>query len=222
MKKILLFTILLLLAKTSYSQKYEIGFFAGGNNVIGDIGTNIYIAPYQPTFGGVFKWNKNERVALRADLYHSWTRSVGSSVYFPDDYQHRFRNGVVNGEVGIEWNILPYNLRYKRGKGNPWTPYMFVGIGGVMFEKIQKKPDGNYKDAGYGYGVSIPFGVGYKYAINHKLVLGADLMFRYVSSDNLDYSDTKKLGNLNTDDWFTTIGITLTYVFGRDACPCGQ
>ena len=222
MKKLLLLTIFIFTIQFSYAQRYEVGFFVGGNNVIGDIGTNIYVAPYQPTFGGIAKWNKDERLAIRATLYHSWTRSVGSSKY-ETDYPHKFRNGIVNSEIALEWNIFDYNLRYKRGKGNPWTPYMFIGIGGVMFEKIEdSNNDGNFEDAGFGYGYTIPFGVGYKMAISHSWVVAADLTFRYVSSDDLDYSDTKELGNLKTNDWFTTIGVTFTYVFGRDACPCGQ
>jgi hypothetical protein len=48
------------------AQTYEIGVFAGGTNMIGDVGRTNYILPSGPAFGGIFKWNKGKRYAWRA------------------------------------------------------------------------------------------------------------------------------------------------------------
>ena len=45
--------------------------------------------------------------------------------------------------------------------------------------------------------------------------------YQYPLTGNDKYN-TIRLGNLNSNDWLTTIGLTLTYVFGRDPCACDQ
>jgi hypothetical protein len=36
----------------------KLEFFLGGSNYIGDVGPTTYIAPNEPTFGLLYKWNK--------------------------------------------------------------------------------------------------------------------------------------------------------------------
>ncbi|MEN8136801.1 MAG: DUF6089 family protein [Bacteroidota bacterium] len=215
MKRTILLLVLMTLFKVSYSQRYEIGVFAGGNNVIGDIGSDYYVNPNGITGGGLFKWNVNPRLALRANIFYSIsTGNYIDSNYPYDSYSdefagdgERFENHIGNGEILAEWNFLEYDLRTAKNH----TPYMFLGIGGLIF-------DGSSS----GRTIQIPFGVGYKYALSYKWVLGADLGFRYTFTNNLDASEIKSVGNLNSNDWFTTLGLTLTYVFGRDPCCLGQ
>jgi hypothetical protein len=47
-----------------YSQIHEVGVFYG-SNYIGDIGPTTYIAPNEPAFGILYKWNKSPRHAYR-------------------------------------------------------------------------------------------------------------------------------------------------------------
>jgi len=216
----------------SYAQRYEIGLFAGGNNIIGDIGNDFYVAPNSITVGGLFKWNKNERLALRGDVYFSIARGVLSKSPYPFDGSKvgGYNKGIANSEFVFEWNLLPYNLR----KDGANTPYMYAGLGVLVYQgregydyngNIDYDPHASqlvFPFLNFETTISLPFGVGYKYALNHQWVLAADLGFRYAFSDNLDNSAVRKVGNLNSNDWFTTLGLTLTYVFGRDPCPCGQ
>jgi hypothetical protein len=235
MKRIFSLLIIMFLFNISYAQRYEIGLFAGGNNVIGDIGSPVYVALSGATLGGLFKWNVDERLVLRGNLYMSVAHGDDKSSFY--DYSNvggvtGYDKSILNAEALVEWNFLPYNLR----KNNAGTPYAFVGIGGIGYEsilKIDSLGKGDVKTS-IGSTVCIPFGVGYKYAITKKLVLAVDLSFRYTFSDNLDNSNYQggmkpddgwkqiKFGNLNSNDWFTTIGLTLTYVFGRDPCACSQ
>jgi hypothetical protein len=42
-------------------------------------------------------------------------------------------------------------------------------------------------------------------------------------SDKLDLMDNGKVvGYKGDNDWLTFVGVTLTYTFGKDPCPCGQ
>ena len=220
--------------KVSYAQRYEIGLFAGGNNIIGDIGTDYYINPNSFAFGGLLKWNKDERLAIRANINYSIARGSASKSYYPYNSRsvnaYDYNKGVGNGEIVVEWNILPYDLRKKEAK----TPYIYIGLGALIYQgqpgvsysgDINTDPHATqliFSIAGFEATPTIPFGVGYKYALNHSWVLAADLGFRYSYSDNLDNSAAIEVGNLNSNDWLTTLGLTLTYVFGRDPCACGQ
>ena len=224
--------LLVLFVEVSYAQRYEIGLFAGGNNVVGDIGNDYYVAPNSFTVGGLYKWNVNNRLALRANIYYSIARGdVSKSKYsYNTNNVPGYAKGIGNGEVVLEWNVLPYDLR----KSGAHTPYMFLGLGALIYQgKEGVAYSGNIafdphapqlilSKFGFESTLTIPFGVGYKYALSHSWVLAADLGFRYSFSDNLDNSAAMKVGNLNSNDWFTTLGLTLTYVFGRDPCACGQ
>ena len=234
MRKFFLLLLLMFFIKVSYAQRYEIGMFLGGNNIIGDIGTEYYVNPNSFTVGGLLKWNKNESLAIRANINFSIARGDANKSYYPYNSgsfnTHGFNKGVGNGDIVVEWNVLPYDLRKRGAK----TPYMYIGLGALIYQgqpgvlysgdigTDPHAPQLIFNIAGFETTLTIPFGVGYKYALNHNWVLATDLGFRYSYSDNLDNSAAIAVGNLNSNDWFTTLGITLTYVFGRDPCACGQ
>jgi len=213
MRRIILLLALITFFNVSYAQRYEIGLFAGGNNIVGDVGSDFYVNPNYPTGGVLFKWNKNERVALRANVYYSLATGKSSTQYpyvgAETDPAFEFVTTVGSGELLLEWNFFHFDLR---DKDFSQTPYMFLGVGALIF----------LPRSGLNYTTTIPFGGGYKYALTDRMVVAADLSFRYSFTNDLDHSEWNKIGNLNSNDWFTTIGITLTYVFGRDPCACGQ
>ena len=206
----------------SYAQRYEIGLFAGGNNVVGDVGSGYYVHPTGVSIGGVFKWNIDNRWGLRFDGGVSNATGSGSdqfSIAKSEDGTGKYEYSVAlyHAEALVEWNVLEYDLRKSRYNQ---TPYMTAGIGVINHDYFNDQDIESI--SGRKTTISIPFGVGYKYAISQKLVLAADLMFRYSFTDDLDLTNGKGVGNLNSNDWLTTIGLTLTYVFGRDPCACDQ
>ena len=198
---------------TLYAQRYEIGMFAGGNNVVGDVGSGYYVHPNSFSVGGVFKWNIDNRWGFRFNGGFSNAKGDGSSRFSISEGSgpnYKYAVALYNAEALVEWNVFNFNLRNDRYRQ---TPYATIGIGAINHDTWLK---------GRKYTVSLPFGVGYKYAITKKWVLAADLMFRYSFTDDLDLTNGKQVGNLNSNDWLTTVGLTLTYVFGRDPCACGQ
>lgn len=100
--------------------------------------------------------------------------------------------------------------------------------------------------SGYDFAATIPFGVGYKYKFNYNWIVGAELGFRTTFTDNLDkgdpeiainvlddsltqeevdvirrqITDTYKIGNKNSNDWYVFTGLTIAYTFGRPPCYC--
>ncbi|MCK5824219.1 MAG: hypothetical protein KAG96_02300 [Ichthyobacteriaceae bacterium] len=239
----------LLFSLSINAQRYEIGAFLGGNNIIGDIDNEYYNFPNNISAGMLFKWNVNERLALRSNLGlsfasasidKSWIRynnnePGGIHSFYGDGYgvNNYFEKGIANVEVLAEWSLLDFVTFHK----NVHSPYMTIGVGALAFQysgktaildngnkiPVNEIKDGDiineYSDYnGIDYSITIPFGVGYKYLINYKWAAGVDLMFRYTFTDNLDDSGVKNVGNINSNDWFPTVGFTITYVFGRPPC----
>jgi hypothetical protein len=71
--------------------------------------------------------------------------------------------------------------------------------------------------------------VGIKGTLTENLILGLEVGVRYTFTDNLDGSNPKneklktlQFGNINSNDWYTFSGLTLTYTFGNKPCYCAQ
>ncbi|WP_298794257.1 DUF6089 family protein [uncultured Allomuricauda sp.] len=206
------------------AQTYEIGLFAGGTNMIGDVGRTNYILPSGPAFGGLFKWNKSKRYAWRASvLYGTFTADDSkSSKSSRRQRQYSIDNSVLEFSAGLEFNFVEYNL-HKLGPA--FTPYLYTGFTYFRydfnyFDALQVQ-DINQKDGSF----AIPMTVGAKYRLNQFLILGAEIGARYTFTDNLDGSNPEgsnfeqfRFGNILSDDWYVFSGITLTYTFGRKPC----
>ncbi|WP_318309618.1 type IX secretion system protein PorG [Flagellimonas crocea] len=206
------------------AQTYEIGVFAGGANVIGDVGRTNYVLPSGPAFGGIFKWNKGKRYAWRASvLYGSVTADDNkSSMESRQERGYVVDNSILEFSAGLEINFVEYNL-HKLGPA--FTPYLYTGITYFRYDfnyiDALQMQDINQKEGSF----AIPITVGAKYRLNQFLILGAEIGARYTFTDNLDASNPEgsnfeqfRFGNILSDDWYVFTGITLTYTFGRKPC----
>ena len=210
------------------AQTYEAGIFAGGANLIGDVGRTTYISPSDVAVGGIFKWNIAKRYAWRASVIYAKFNADDVKSNDPSRQQRGYQmdNSLLEASAGLEFNFVEYNL-HKMGPA--FTPYLYTGITYVRY-------DYNYFDAGQFLSVSqrdgtlaIPMTVGAKIRLNQFLILGAEIGARYTFTDNLDGSNPEKLnvnrqldnlrfGNVFNNDWYVFSGLTLTYTFGRKPC----
>ena len=206
------------------AQTYEVGLFAGGANVIGDVGRTNYILPSGPAVGGLFKWNKSKRYAWRASvIYGSFTADdTKSSKSSRVQRAFEIDNSVLEASLGLEFNFVEYNL-HKLGPA--FTPYLYTGFTYFRYDfnyfDAQQVQDINQKEGSF----AIPMTVGAKYRLNTFLILGAEIGARYTFTDNLDGSNPEgsnfeqfRFGNILSDDWYVFTGFTLTYTFGRKPC----
>ncbi|MEN1784814.1 MAG: DUF6089 family protein [Bacteroidota bacterium] len=222
MKRILI--LFLMVSGMVTAQTYEVGLFLGGANVIGDVGSTNYIAPSGLAFGGIFKWNRSKRYALRGSIFTGDITSDDSKSSKPSRQERGYRveNRVLEFSAGLEFQFVEYNL-HKLGPA--FTPYLYTGLTYFRYDfnyiAGQEVQDFNQKDGS----LAIPMTVGAKYRINQFLILGAEVGARYTFTDNLDASNPEgsnfedfKFGNFLSDDWYVFSGITLTYTFGRKPC----
>ncbi|WP_350290402.1 DUF6089 family protein [uncultured Croceitalea sp.] len=218
------FLIFLFGISTLGAQTYEVGVFAGGANIIGDVGRTNYILPSGIAYGALFKWNKSKRYAWRASVTRGSFTADDTKSNLASRSQRAFvvENSVTEFSAGLEFNFVEYNL-HKLGPA--FTPYLYTGLTYFRYDfnyiDALQVQDINQKDGAF----AIPMTVGAKYRISQLFIIGAEIGARYTFTDNLDASNPEgsnfeqfRFGNILSDDWYVFSGITFTYTFGRKPC----
>lgn len=227
MKNFLSVIIGIFLTVNAQAQIHEIGVFIGGSNFIGDVGKTNYIAPNEPAFGILYKWNKSPR--------HAWRVSYSQSTISADDRDseeagrslrgYHFENSIKELSLALEFNFFDFNLHTLDHK---ITPYVTSGINFVKYDnlyvELRETKENKRKST-----IAIPMILGIKSNISRRLILAAEVGARYTFTDNLDGSNPKdknvsalRFGNLNNNDWYVFSGLTLTYTFGEKPCYCAE
>lgn len=228
MKKILVLFFGLFFQNVITAQINEIGVFLGGSNFVGDVGKTNYIAPNEPAFGIVYKWNKSPRHSYRFSYTQSTitANDLDSEVPGRNLRGYRFKNNIKELTAGMEFNFFDFNLHEVLKR--KITPYVFTGVSYFAYDELhvlngQTKKDQTERT------FAIPMIVGVKTNILDHFVLGVEVGARYTFTDNLDGSlpanenlAPLKFGNINSKDWYVFTGITLTYTFTEKPCYCAE
>jgi hypothetical protein len=208
MRRLFLFVFTICLSQIIFAQRHEIGVFAGGANVIGDVGKSTYINPF-PTrtekggklffpisIGGLYRFNINPQMGFRLNVSYS---KVGASDHLSDeqykvDRNKNFRNDIIEGSLMFEYNFFNFNDAQKTAQ----SPYIFVGVGAFASKGKEYDFDGTtsteypngkiIEKTKYNTNLSLPFGVGYKMRFNYNWVFSIETGVRYTGIDNIDYN----------------------------------
>lgn len=190
-------------SQNAVQQEGEFGVGLGGAHYFGDLNTRGWLN--RPKMAGTifFRKNFNNYVAVRIGA--SFAR-LGYSDKFNthNEYMYR-RNLSFNTNV---WELAlqgDFNFfRFMPGEeGFNFTPYITLGAGVFSYdpyaylrnEKIYLRPLGTegqgsdtYPDRKqYGtMGISLPLGVGVKYALNERINIGFEILHRFTNTDYLD------------------------------------
>ncbi|NJN26695.1 MAG: porin family protein [Cyclobacteriaceae bacterium] len=188
------------------AQFSEIGLGVGGINYAGDLMRGYHIENMKPGIVGYYKMNLDNIFSLRASLTGGL---VSGSDNQPIDPFANNRKGSFQSTLIEAAGLLEYNfLNFKADKVHiRWTPYMFAGIGVFAFMGGNQDLQGTSKVQ-----PALPFGGGFKYAINPNLTLNVEIGLRKLFTDHLDgYSDgdiTNK--TINTATSMTKTGTILS------------
>ena len=216
MRRLFLFVFILCFSQLTFAQRHELGIFAGGANVIGDVGKASYINPF-PTkteaggkiylpisIGGLYRFNINPQMGFRANISYS---KVGASNHRAkeqyklekdvDGHYKNFRNNIVEGSLMFEYNFFNIN----DDQQNAQSPYIFVGVGAFSAKGKEydydstvstEYPSGKIiKKSKYKTNLSLFFGVGYKVRFNYSWILSFETGIRYTNVDYIDYNTGK-------------------------------
>ncbi|OYX80237.1 MAG: hypothetical protein B7Y83_18650, partial [Flavobacteriales bacterium 32-34-25] len=96
MKSFFLYISLIFCTLNASAQINELGVFVGGINYIGDVGPTDYIAPNEPAFGVLYKWNRSARHAWRFSYYQGSLKSkdIDSEVPSRNLRGYSFENSI--------------------------------------------------------------------------------------------------------------------------------
>ena len=226
MKKIYFFFILTINLSLGNSQIYEIGFFGGGSNFIGDVGSTKFIAPNEIAIGGLIRWNRSPRHSYRASLIYTTIFADDNLSSDPKRQQrgYYFSSDTFEISTGMEFTFLDFDLH----SGDfIFSPFIYTGISMLNHRNFYYANNNFVLTKSNSNAFGIPIALGAKLTLSEHFIFGMEIAARYTFSDEIDGSlpDSEELsflkfGNNNNNDWYVFSGFTLTYTFGRNPCFC--
>lgn len=196
------------------AQFSELGVFAGGTNFLGDVGNQGLHLPQGGVVGVNFRHQFNTHYSLRFmgnfgqlannDALSSWAQKK--------DRNQQFRASIWEVGAIVEINFLEFITGSRKMNH---SPYLFGGISIFGFNPQGKYLDGEWYDlqplgtegqgtsqnatGKYGLnGISVPFGMGYRWSLGNNFSCAIECGFRASSTDYLDdtsgkYANTQQL-----------------------------
>ena len=163
---------------TSYAQINEIGGYAGGSNLIGDVGATQFIAPNAPSLGLLYKWNRSSRHSYRIAIIYSDLKAKDSNSKDPRRTQRDYSidSNLLEISTGIEFSFIDFNLHTGETIG---TPYLFSGITATQYSLNHFESGTQVNEGGKDWTFGIPMAIGYKTNILGKFILGFEIGARY-------------------------------------------
>jgi opacity protein-like surface antigen len=204
-----LLSFILLFIIKSPAQVWEIGGNAGASGYMGDLNQTNPIK-ISGIYGGAF-------VKANIDPYWSFGLHYNYGEIKADDANSKFQQEKDRNlnfysslhEVSflVDFNFLEY---FSGGGRKRLTPYLYAGVGGIIFNPKTKYQGTEYKLALYNtegqstsyknYAVTVPYGAGVKYNIKNNWTIFSQIGYRNAYTDYLDdvsgnYPDPSMLNN---------------------------
>ncbi len=214
MKRILYIILLLpILASAQEGKHHEMGIFGGTSNYFGDLQPEMFPNnSYAPVGGLLYKYFFNPRVGIRFGASYTELTAADSLSKIASNRLRNlnFTTNLFELHGGLELNLLPVDI-FKR----KFSPYIFGGVsvfhfnpytGDLNNEKIYLKPLSTEGQGLLAYtdrkpynlvNVAMPLGGGFKVMVGKKVLVSAEIGFRFTATDYLD-DVSKSFVNMDT------------------------
>lgn len=224
--KILLFSNLIVLsfANLSFAQRGEIGIGLGATNYKGDLAKMPHLLSTR--IGGELFYRNHLGEAVSWRIGGFLGLLSGDDALSSDAFQNA-RNYSFSG-TAIELNtVLEYHFfNYRGRKAYPrYSPYLFGGVAASHLSiNSNPEPSDDAEDLPF-INLVLPYGVGVKYVLSKKFILGIELGTRQTFTDYLDrvsaQNATPKFqrGNPENNDKYYFLSFSLSYRFNSVKCP---
>ncbi len=186
-----------LLAQNSIVQEGEFGFGVGAAHYFGDLNTRAKLNRAKLAATMFFRKNLGNYIAVRVGA--SFAQLGYSDRYNTHNTYMLTRNLSFNTKV---WELTlqgDFNF-FRFMPGEPqysFTPYITFGAGVFSYDpyaylqgrKVFLRPLGTEGQGSNTYSsmaICIPFGGGFKYAINERVNIGFEVLHRFTNTDYLD------------------------------------
>ena len=202
MKRLLFSLALLLSLQLDAQEHHELGILAGVANYRGDLQPSLLPSyGYKPVVGLLYKFFFNAHIGLRCGASYNTLTASDSKSDIPANQARNlsFSTSLYELHGALEINFVPIEIKKKKV-----SPYVFAGISAFYFDpyafdntgsKVYLKP---LSTEGEGLGMypdrkpyslvnmSFPFGGGLKFFMGRRMVLCAEVGYRYTNTDYLD------------------------------------
>jgi len=184
----------------------EIGVNGGGSYYLGDANSQLF-NNMQFAYSGFFRYCINPRLAAKIEIANTVVSGTG------------FKNQALATDVCGEFNFFDLEKNEYKQFSKTFSPYIFGGFGGVVYK-------GNESNNNQSFTMSIPFGVGMKVKLGHRLNFNAQWTTRLLLADNLERMSTlnnyPKLNGTNifNNDILSTFTIGLSVDIWKKLCDC--
>jgi hypothetical protein len=191
-----------LLAFSSHAQYNEIGVFGGGTNFLGDVGNQAASLPQGWVAGISFRHRFDYHYGIRAQASMGTlaNNDASSSWVSKQERNLSFQSSIWEVSLMLEINFLEFVTGSKKKNH---SPYLFGGIALFGFNPQAQYTDGEWYDlqplgtegqgtnlnatGKYGLaGISMPFGMGYRWSVGPSISIAAEIGFRSTSTDYID------------------------------------
>lgn len=203
---VLLCIIPLLLAKGEINaqSRYfaEIGILGGGTFYLGDA-SSVPFTNLNAAYGGFLKYKLNERYAFGL-------QATGGKVNIPAfESIKAHTTSIADVEALAEFHFFDYGLGRKHSQTKRATPYIFAGVGCVIYEQ----------NAAF----TIPFGVGAKFKLSERTNLGITWSIKKIFKDDFDQIDNPRALNKSVfinNDWYSSFTLAFSVDFWQFCRTC--
>ncbi len=243
---VLILSVLTSVSFESSAQNQEFGVFLGGSYYNGELNPGRQlIGVAEPAAGIFYDGHINKRYYMR--FIGSYGKVTGNDrltdIGLNNFRDLQFESRLLDFSAQIHFNFFPYGIGIN---AKPYTPYIFAGlavynvnpqVSSMSSDTATAFPKESYSTSLTS--VAFPFGAGFK-AIFSTLTIGLEWNFRKTFTDDFDGIENQytvgnrngepvqlkqpagfQKGILNTYDWYSFIGITLSYrpLPKKNACP---
>ena len=218
MKRILTAIFMIICVVTALQAqdyRYELGGGLGFSGYLGDVNKSNFLQHPGFAGGAIFRYLPSTRWAVKANLTVAGIsgNSADNNMAFPDGATYSFSSTLYDMGAQLEFNFFDYGIGATYLKLKRITPYMTVGIGGVVASASGQTS----------FAVNMPVGVGLKYKLKERLNVGVEFTMRKAFGDKLDgLSDLNgvKSSFAKNTDWSSFTMFTISYEFSKRCKTC--
>ncbi len=192
-KTLLVIALSSFFAAKSNAQVWEVGLQAGGAGYMGDLNPTDPLKISGLSLGGFVKANFDPNWALSFNYTLGKIKADDSKSTVEQLRQRNlsFTNKLREFSLLVDFNFFDY---FSGGGYSRFSPYLYTGLGAVIFNPKTKYQGNEYELAGYDtegvdyktYALSIPYGAGVKYNFKSNWTIMANIGYRNAYTDYLD------------------------------------
>ena len=222
MKKLLYITIAwivlgVLPINAQEDYRFDMGGGVGMTGYLGDANTSVLYQHPSWDVELLFRYIANPRWAFKTNFFVGGLagNSADMTNVFPSEQTFKFSTIFYELSELAEFNFFSYGIGETYLHLKRWTPYITGGLGMTVWS-VQ----------GYtGVGLTLPFGLGFKYKPSKRLNLGLEFLMKKVFTDKLDGPDLQdplgiKSSFMKNTDWYSTLTFTVSYEFSKRCAAC--